>query len=171
MTRVVVTGGRKYLLESTVWRVLDAVNRRLGIATLIHGAAPGLDTLAEEWACARRIPCLRYRVRAADWQRLGGRAGMRRNQRMIDEARPELGIVFPGGAGTRDMATRIKAAGIPLLRVPRVDLPMPRPACETCDDQGWHMDMRCYGGPPVEVRVTCVDCGGSRAGEPIHDWW
>lgn len=38
------------------------------------------------------------------------------------------------------------------------------PACKTCLDEGQHMDMRCYGGPPVEVLVWCVDCGGSLAG-------
>lgn len=39
--------------------------------------------------------------------------------------------------------------------------------CGTCNGEGSHMDMRCYGGPPVEVRVWCVDCGGRNAGDPV----
>lgn len=44
----------------------------------------------------------------------------------------------------------------------------PEPAkfeCDTCQDEGHHMDMRCYGGRPVEVEVWCIDCGGTMAGE------
>lgn len=43
------------------------------------------------------------------------------------------------------------------------------PACDTCDDEGWCWTMACYGGPPIEIKVHCVDCGGRFAGEPWDD--
>jgi hypothetical protein len=40
----------------------------------------------------------------ADWNRLGPGAGHIRNQRMIDEGKPDAAVAFPGGTGTADMA-------------------------------------------------------------------
>lgn len=32
--------------------------------------------------------------------------------------------------------------------------------CTTCEGSGVVKDMACYGGPPVEIEVSCPDCDG-----------
>jgi ribosomal protein S27AE len=31
--------------------------------------------------------------------------------------------------------------------------------CDTCEDTGEVMMMVCYGGPPIESKSSCPDCG------------
>jgi hypothetical protein len=69
------------------------------------GGARNVDTFAEEWAMSRGVPFERF---DADWNRFGNRAGPIRNQEMIDEFKPDVGLVFPGGPGTADMKRRLK---------------------------------------------------------------
>lgn len=40
-------------------------------------------------------------------------AGFRRNQRMLDESKPDVVVAFRGGDGTEDMVKRAVAAGVP----------------------------------------------------------
>lgn len=108
--RVLVCGGREYNKREHLYAVLDTV----GITTLIHGAAPGADTLADDWAKARGIPRLPYE---ADWKRLGKRAGPVRNLLMLQEGRPELVVAFPGGDGTANMVSVAAKAGVPVHMV------------------------------------------------------
>lgn len=108
--RVVVTGGRDFSDALLVERSLDAILRKHGIAALIEGEARGADRLCAEWAEMRGIAVERY---PADWQCLGRGAGHIRNQRMIDEGRPDVAVAFPGGRGTADMVSRLERAGIP----------------------------------------------------------
>jgi hypothetical protein len=54
----------------------------------------------------------------ADWKAHGRAAGPIRNQRMIDEHRPELVVAAPGGRGTADMVRRARAAGIEVFEIP-----------------------------------------------------
>ena len=51
----------------------------------------------------------------ADWKKYGKSAGPLRNQRMIDEGKPDLVVAFPGGVGTADMISRAKAYNISVL--------------------------------------------------------
>lgn len=44
-----------------------------------------------------------------------------------------------------------------------------KPNCETCDDEGTHYGMVCYGGSPYEALVHCVDCGGAMAGQRVEE--
>jgi hypothetical protein len=48
----------------------------------------------------------------ADWNTHGRAAGPIRNQRMLDEVKPELVVAFPGGRGTADMVRRAREAGV-----------------------------------------------------------
>lgn len=108
--RIVVTGGRRFDRYGVVQRALSAIHQKHGIDALIQGEAPGADRLCKEWAEMHGIPVVSF---PADWSK-GKSAGPKRNQRMIDEGKPDAGVAFPGGDGTADMAKRIKAAGIPL---------------------------------------------------------
>lgn len=87
-------------------------------AVIIHGAARGADRLADVWARRHGIPTLPF---AANWYpngRAGGLdkgAGPKRNQRMIDEGKPDLVIAFKGGTGTADLVRRARSAGIQVI--------------------------------------------------------
>ncbi len=111
--RVLVCGGRDLrdaeLIESTLDRLLAA---RGPFERLIHGGARGVDRLAGTWA--RKNGVLEWDF-LPEWHRAGTRDGSVRNQRMIDEALPELVIAFPGGDGTADMVERAKAAGVEVI--------------------------------------------------------
>lgn len=112
--RLVVTGGRDYRDAARVARALEAVNRKHGLACILQGGADGADLLCAEWGWDNGIPVGTYN---ADWKAHGRKAGPIRNQRMIDEGKPDAAIAFPGGRGTADMVARIKAAGIPLWEI------------------------------------------------------
>lgn len=109
--RIVVTGGRKYADEAAVDRALSAVHRKRGIDILIQGGADGADRLCAEWAWNHSIPVATYN---ADWRTHGKAAGPKRNQRMIDEGKPDAAVAFPGGRGTADMVSRLVAANVPV---------------------------------------------------------
>lgn len=101
--RVLVCGGRDYADRDRVFAVLDAEHARETIACIIHGHAPGADTLADKWARSRRVSINGFR---AQWKKHGKAAGPKRNQRMIDDGKPNLVVAFPGGRGTADMVAR-----------------------------------------------------------------
>src|SRR4051812_39035813 len=95
--RIVVTGGRDYDDITAVDRALTAVHRKHGIDVLIQGGARGADYFCASWAAGHNVPVDSY---PADWNRHGKRAGILRNQQMIDEGRPDAAVAFPGGRGT-----------------------------------------------------------------------
>lgn len=107
--RLLVCGGRHFADAVLLAEWLGGLHSNPGISVLINGGAPGADTLACQFCEAREIPVETY---PALWEVYGASAGPRRNQRMIDEGKPDLVLAFPGGRGTADMVRRAKAAGI-----------------------------------------------------------
>lgn len=81
---------------------------------IISGMANGVDTVAIEWAVMNWCSLEEY---PADWKQYGKAAGPIRNQRMLDEGKPDLVIAFPGGRGTADMVRKAKAAGIEVREI------------------------------------------------------
>lgn len=113
--RVLVCGGRDYNDEPAVFGLLDSLRQRYGRLTIIQGGAAGADELARRWATIQSSSHLINEP--ADWKAHGRAAGPIRNQRMLDEHKPELVVAFPGGRGTADMVRRAKAAGVPVWEV------------------------------------------------------
>lgn len=111
MVKVLICGGRDFSDDSKVLRVLKRVKPSL----VITGGCRGADRLADRIAERLGIPRAVY---PANWNGEGKKAGILRNQRMLDEAWPDLVIAFPGGRGTEDMVTRAEQAG---FRVERID--------------------------------------------------
>jgi predicted Rossmann-fold nucleotide-binding protein len=111
--RVLVFGGRDYNVSNVVYETLDRLNEQSRISCVVTGCATGADAIAENWAIGEGIDVDRY---PADWK-LGRKAGPLRNQRMIDEGKPDFAVAFPGGRGTADMLRRVKAARIPFVEV------------------------------------------------------
>lgn len=108
--RVLVCGGRDYRDFAAVNRELSKVHAEKTITCVVQGGAAGTDGFARQWALEHGIRCETY---AAEWTRLGNRAGTIRNQEMIDEGRPDAAVAFPGGSGTADMVARLARAKIP----------------------------------------------------------
>jgi hypothetical protein len=93
-------------MVATLGRFVDMYGNEV---LLIHGGARGADRLADRFAKAHGWHVDEY---LADWKTHGKRAGPIRNQRMLDEGRPQLVVAFPGGRGTADMVDRARAAGV-----------------------------------------------------------
>jgi hypothetical protein len=108
LTRILVCGSRNFTNSEAIMAALLPYREA---ATVIHGGAPGADTLADVVARALGMDVLAYK---ADWKRHGKAAGPIRNQQMLDEGKPDLVIAFPlpGSIGTLDMITRARRAGI-----------------------------------------------------------
>jgi hypothetical protein len=114
--RVLVCGGRNYRDQDHVWTFLSELDAKQPIGLLIHGAATGADRLAQAWARNRLIPDREFE---SNWPVDGAAAGPMRNQRMIDEGKPDLVVAFPGGPGTADLIQRAKLHGVKVVEVPR----------------------------------------------------
>jgi hypothetical protein len=115
MFRIIVCGGRDYANYPRLCATLDhLLSARLPAVTIIHGGAPGADTLAGQYAQERGLACEAY---PADWVRHGRAAGPLRNTQMIREGKPDAVVAFPGGRGTADMVRQARAAGIEVREV------------------------------------------------------
>jgi hypothetical protein len=112
MTSILVTGGRAYTNEAVVADALESVIRDKDNSIVIHGGAPGADTLAMRW-------CYMHGVHAAAvpalWDIYIYGAGPRRNSAML-LLNPDVVLVFPGGNGTADMVAKAKMVGLPIKR-------------------------------------------------------
>ena len=111
--RVIVCGGREYADADAVWRVLGEIDDIHGIAAVAHGGATGADGEAGEWAARMRKAVVVFRAR---WKQEGKAAGPLRNQRMLDQFKPDAVVAFPGGRGTADMVRRAETAGVRVIR-------------------------------------------------------
>lgn len=122
--RLLVFGGRRFtdrkaiyngIAEALEWVSTDVITTWMPPdgTVIIHGDCPtGVDSIVDDWAIVHWTRVERY---PAEWEKYGKAAGPIRNQRMIDEGKPDKGLGFPGGAGTADMARRLRKAGIPLI--------------------------------------------------------
>ena len=87
--RVLVCGGRDFDDAGLMISVLDRLHAEKFFTVLIHGNARGADTIADAWASCRGIPREQYEVPYGEWDEIGKKAGPLRNQRMLDEGKPD----------------------------------------------------------------------------------
>ena len=104
--RVLVCGGRDFDDAGLMISVLDRLHTEKFFTVLIHGNARGADRIADAWASCRGIPREPYEVPQGEWDEIGKKAAPLRNQRMLDEGKPDLVVAFPGGGGTKDIVRR-----------------------------------------------------------------
>lgn len=111
--KILVCGGREFKDRDFVFNTLGNVHATCPVTCVVHGNAPGADSLADEWATSEGIEVRCY---PAQWVLHGRRAGPIRNAKMLAEE-PDIGIVvaFPGGKGTADMVAKAKRKGIETL--------------------------------------------------------
>lgn len=116
----VVCGGRSYDRADRVAQVLDAAIERMGLWCIIQGEATGADALAREWAISR--PSISMISVPADWS-AGKSAGPVRNKLMLQILQGHDGdkavIGFPGSAGTANMISQARGAGIRIIEIDR----------------------------------------------------
>lgn len=112
--RVLVCGGRDFNDSGFVMTELDHLNSEHRFTMVIHGAAPGADSLADIWAQSRHIKQTPF---PADWKAHGRAAGPLRNRQMLTEGRPDLVVAFPGGRGTAHMVKLAQEANVPVIEV------------------------------------------------------
>jgi len=109
-----VCGGRDYDNPLQVYATMAVLQESYTVTKVVCGGARGADALAQAWAQEAGIPC---EVWKADWTKHGRAAGPIRNRAMLREATPDLVIAFPGGAGTDNMVSIARSAGVPVLVV------------------------------------------------------
>jgi hypothetical protein len=115
MARVLICGGRDFNDRDFIHNTLCALTIKRGPFTVvIHGAATGADHEGMIWA---QMMGIKHLPMAADWRKHGKAAGPIRNQRMIDDGKPDLVIAFPGGRGTADMVRRARSAKIEVMEI------------------------------------------------------
>ncbi len=112
--KVLVCGGRDFSHADFIHAELDRLHARYGFDMLIEGDARGVDRIAGEWARARGIKLIEF---PAKWKEQGRHAALIRNERMVQEGKPDLVIAFPGGAGTSHTCRTAEQAGILVLKV------------------------------------------------------
>jgi len=106
---VAVVGGRSFSDRVAVWGAMDRAHRFKPIAKVVHGATPGAEMLAAEWALRLGLQVVECR---GEWVRDEELAVLQRNRRMIVEHRPDGVIIFPGPVFGDDLAARARAARI-----------------------------------------------------------
>jgi hypothetical protein len=108
--KVIIAGGRNYLLNRSDELKLDAIHEDWGITEVVSGGARGVDACGERWAKDRKIP---VKVFEADWEKHGRRAGPIRNRDMAKYA--DAVVLFHGGKGTQSMYLEAKALGLTIV--------------------------------------------------------
>ena len=117
--RILVCGGRDYgKTEQAISKIKDYIkdhNLNPKDIVFLSGGARGADQIPitmfkdepDTWG-----NCVVY---LADWHSHGKSAGFIRNQRMLDQGRPNLVIAFTGGKGTEHMKNLSKRVGVEVL--------------------------------------------------------
>lgn len=109
MAKIVFTGGRDYVNEDKVAKIMRKLSEKYGVFggrfIAIAGAAPGLDTLVLNWCLKNKMP---FAAMFPAWDHFDRPAGNLRNSWMIDYFLPQVCVAFPGSVGTNDMKSKIK---------------------------------------------------------------
>lgn len=99
-----ICGGRNFSDHQMFDAIMSDLVRQRGCPSkVVHGAANGADSMADEWAKRMAIEVVRC---PADWNTHGKAAGPIRNEDMLIDHKPKLVVAFPGGVGTADMLKR-----------------------------------------------------------------
>jgi hypothetical protein len=116
--RVLVCGGRHFDDALTLGSWLGGIHKDHGITLLIEGGQTGADRMAREFAKWSGIP---FKTVEADWDKYGKAAGPIRNQKMLDEEKPDLVIAFEGGPGTANMIAKARLANVRVLLAEKIN--------------------------------------------------
>ncbi|WP_043341372.1 DUF2493 domain-containing protein [Comamonas sp. B-9] len=108
-----VCGGRVFSDQELAFHTLDRIHAKRPITELVHGAAPGADRLAGQWAKSRNVPTKEF---PANWEAHGRGAGPIRNGQMVAYGLDGL-VAFPGGRGTDNMIAQCRDASVIVMHI------------------------------------------------------
>ena len=111
-TLVAVTGGRQVEDPDAVWSVLDRTRAKHPDIVILHGGAPGVETLAARWAETRGVDQV---VCRPDWNAHGKAAPFKRNDALLN-LMPKGVLAWPGNGITGNLVDKAAALGIPVHR-------------------------------------------------------
>jgi hypothetical protein len=114
--RILFSGSRTFYDDQVVILMLERLiekTKNPSAITVVHGGAPGLDSIVGILAKSRGM---QVEIHRADWHIHGKAAGVLRNQKMVDLG-ADLVVAYPlpGGSGTQDCIQRAVKTGIPTL--------------------------------------------------------
>lgn len=113
-------------VRAATFRFLDSVATFASADVLIEGCARGADRMAEEWATTAYPLIGVHRHFPADWDKYGRSAGPIRNQRMLDEGRPDLVVALHDNLsesrGTAHMVRISELANIPVYALTSTEI-------------------------------------------------
>ena len=108
--KLIVAGSRTFQDYALLASVLG--QHRHHITELLHGGARGADQLGFRWALKHHI---RSRCFAADWERFGKSAGVRRNHQMAQAGDMLLAFWDGRSPGTRHLIGCMQQLGKPVV--------------------------------------------------------
>lgn len=132
--RILVTGSRDWKDRDAIRRALIEAARDVpaGSVTVVHGAARGADSIADEVANGLGMQVEDHPVTPSDWRRVGKGAGHVRNAEMV-RLGADVVLAFPLGEsrGTRGCMQLATEAGLTVRDLgdqpPPQPLPVPPP--------------------------------------------
>src|SRR4029077_14766405 len=108
--KLIIAGSRTFTDAALLSQVLRS--RKLLVTKLRHGGARGADRLGVRWALKHHI---RSRCFAADWERFGKSAGVRRNHQMAQAGDVLVAFYVNNSPGTAHMIVCMRALGKPVV--------------------------------------------------------
>jgi len=110
--KVLICGSRNWTNKKIIEDFIKSLPKGTWI---IEGGCRGADKIAKEVAICNGYGLSEY---PALWHRYGKAAGPIRNQKMLNDSKPDVVVAFHDnlekGKGTKDMVNRAKKAGIPV---------------------------------------------------------
>lgn len=89
---------------------------------IIHGNCRGADRMADRLVRRLGLEVLPFPVPDEEWELIGKRAGILRNQHMLLAGKPDAVLAFhrdlKNSTGTKDMVARARRARIQIVRFP-----------------------------------------------------
>lgn len=110
--KVLICGSRSINDYGIVKRAID--DSEFHITEVVSGNANGVDKLGERWAKENGIPIKQL---LPDWNKYGKKAGMLRNQQMIDYIKPNGAVIAIHDGISRGTANTIKLAKLNRLKL------------------------------------------------------
>lgn len=115
--KILVCGSRSWSNLAVMRQTLCKAAEGHHSITIINGAARGADRMSSELAELFLWHSAEF---PAQWDKYGKAAGPKRNQKMLEEAEPDLVLAFVDkpiskSRGTYDMVSRALAAGVTVI--------------------------------------------------------
>lgn len=113
--KVIIAGGRDITNKELLLQAIE--ESEFSITHVISGGAPGVDTMAEEWARERNLT---GEIHNADWRKFGKAAGPIRNRIMAEHGEALIAIWDGQSRGTKNMIEEAMKRGLKVY-VHRID--------------------------------------------------